>query len=213
VTLFELIVVNNWTVTCDGFTAVTSKNSRWFFVAFHVVAVCVVNNMVVSVILDSFMADYNYRRDRRNSGIESFSQEGGVRIEADTATFDASSITNTTTKLKGKWVARVKGGVGGRRKSSFLRQVFTHSPERKVRNPKPEFVNRVEEGEEDEGEEHGVNDVEEPPSSSLRMSSFGLRSPANSLEGLRLEELSTLNAHLRSMSSGDGSLCEPMEEA
>ncbi|MFN3504403.1 MAG: hypothetical protein ACK4ZJ_19340, partial [Allorhizobium sp.] len=47
VTLFELLVVNNWFVIMDGFVA--AAGTRWarlFFIAFYVTAVIIVLNLV-----------------------------------------------------------------------------------------------------------------------------------------------------------------------
>ncbi|GMH87273.1 hypothetical protein TL16_g10804 [Triparma laevis f. inornata] len=217
VTLFELMVVNNWIVICDGFTAVTSEYARFYFVAFHVVGVCVVNNLVVSVILDCFMAEFEHRKERKNMGRSSFTEEEGVRIEENTAVFDATSITGTSTKVTGKWRARISGrGIGGRRKSSFLRTVFTHRGGKGglgggigIGNGDLDLggLGEVEEDddEEEDEEEGDVNfDTEEPPRSSVKLrspsnsletpggSDFYLRSPSNSLnslDGLNLAEL------------------------
>ncbi|CAE8655861.1 unnamed protein product [Polarella glacialis] len=53
VTLFVLMVVNNWQVVSDGFMRVTSKWAASFFVSFFVVANLVVLNILMALILDS----------------------------------------------------------------------------------------------------------------------------------------------------------------
>ncbi|RLO07596.1 hypothetical protein DYB28_000406 [Aphanomyces astaci] len=52
VTLFELIIVNNWFVLAEGHVLVTSKVSRWFFIVYYVVSVTLLLNLVVASILD-----------------------------------------------------------------------------------------------------------------------------------------------------------------
>ena len=52
VTLFELLVVNNWFVIMDGIVAVTGEPARIFFLAYYVVTVVVLFNLVVSYVLE-----------------------------------------------------------------------------------------------------------------------------------------------------------------
>ena len=54
ITLFELLVVNNWQVLMDGFVRVTSPSYRWFFISFWSIAVIVILNLVVAFILEAF---------------------------------------------------------------------------------------------------------------------------------------------------------------
>ncbi|RHY25861.1 hypothetical protein DYB32_008041 [Aphanomyces invadans] len=58
VTLFELILVNNWVVIAGGHVAVTSTYARWFFIAYHVLGVTFLLNLVVASILDAFLDEY-----------------------------------------------------------------------------------------------------------------------------------------------------------
>jgi len=54
--LFNLLVVNNWPEEADGILAVTeSKLSRFYFLAFHIIAVVIINNIIISSIIDSFL--------------------------------------------------------------------------------------------------------------------------------------------------------------
>ncbi|CAJ1348530.1 unnamed protein product [Effrenium voratum] len=53
VTLFVLMVVNNWFVVADGFMAVTDDSAAVFFVLFFVCANLVVLNILIALILDS----------------------------------------------------------------------------------------------------------------------------------------------------------------
>ncbi|KAH9132833.1 hypothetical protein AeRB84_020897 [Aphanomyces euteiches] len=58
VSLFELILVNNWFVLADGHAAVTSKYARWFFIAYHVLGVTFLLNLLIASILDAFIDEY-----------------------------------------------------------------------------------------------------------------------------------------------------------
>ncbi|KAF0715340.1 Aste57867_3428 [Aphanomyces stellatus] len=58
VTLFELVLVNNWYVIADGHVAVTNKFARWFFISYHLLGVNFLLNLVVASILDAFIDEY-----------------------------------------------------------------------------------------------------------------------------------------------------------
>lgn len=53
VTLFCLMVVNNWFVVADGFLRVTNKSASIFFVSFFVITNLVVLNILMTLILES----------------------------------------------------------------------------------------------------------------------------------------------------------------
>ena len=55
VTCFELLLVNNWFIICDGFVVATdTKWTRIFFVAFYAICVLICLNVVVAFALDAF---------------------------------------------------------------------------------------------------------------------------------------------------------------
>jgi two pore calcium channel protein len=54
VTLFELMVVNNWWVIAETFIDVTNKWYRIFFMLFYFIAVLIVLNLLVAFVLDMF---------------------------------------------------------------------------------------------------------------------------------------------------------------
>lgn len=56
VTLFCLMVVNNWFVVADGFLRVTNKSASIFFVSFFVITNLVVLNILMTLILESSAA-------------------------------------------------------------------------------------------------------------------------------------------------------------
>ncbi|KAH9135811.1 hypothetical protein LEN26_006327, partial [Aphanomyces euteiches] len=51
-------LVNNWFVLADGHAAVTSKYARWFFIAYHVLGVTFLLNLLIASILDAFIDEY-----------------------------------------------------------------------------------------------------------------------------------------------------------
>lgn len=66
VTLFCVLVVNNWFVIVDGFAAVSNRDlARVYFLAFYVVGVLLFLNIVVAFILDAFLSEYNKARSSR----------------------------------------------------------------------------------------------------------------------------------------------------
>ncbi|OQR85622.1 two pore calcium channel protein 1 [Achlya hypogyna] len=62
ITLFELLVVNNWFVIADGHAAVTSAYARLFFVGFWIIGVILTLNVFIASILDAFLAEYVAKR-------------------------------------------------------------------------------------------------------------------------------------------------------
>jgi hypothetical protein len=55
VTLFHIMIVNNWYVTCDMFCIVMDNHwPRTFFVAFWVLTVLIMLNLVISFVLEIY---------------------------------------------------------------------------------------------------------------------------------------------------------------
>eukprot|EP00730_Choanoeca_flexa_P020167 TRINITY_DN9861_c0_g1_i1.p1 TRINITY_DN9861_c0_g1~~TRINITY_DN9861_c0_g1_i1.p1 ORF type:complete len:665 (+),score=202.54 TRINITY_DN9861_c0_g1_i1:66-1997(+) len=55
VTLFELMVVNQWHIIADGYVQLTSKAARLFFFSFHLSTVLVLLNIFVAFVLEAFL--------------------------------------------------------------------------------------------------------------------------------------------------------------
>jgi len=121
--LYNLLIVNNWTTEADGLLAVTgTKISRWYFITFHLFAVLVIFNIVVAIVLDSFIEEYQNNPNNKAKSIET----DEAVIGGGQAVFDASSITGTQTNLTGSYVAKFKGGKAGRAaKRSMLKNLFS----------------------------------------------------------------------------------------
>lgn len=58
VTLFELLVVNNWFMIADGFSAACGPGARAYFVAFWAFGVLVGLNLFLSTIIEAFTTEY-----------------------------------------------------------------------------------------------------------------------------------------------------------
>ncbi|XP_042904176.1 two pore channel protein 1 isoform X1 [Parasteatoda tepidariorum] len=61
VTLFELMVVNNWFIIMEGYALVVSQWTRLYFMSFYVVTMVVIN-IVVAFVLESFLFRIQYKR-------------------------------------------------------------------------------------------------------------------------------------------------------
>ena len=80
VTLFELLVVNNWHVLMEGFVLVTTPYYRWYFISFWTIAVVVILNLVIAFVLEAFFNKDEQRRSsgRRKDGAGEMGERGGV---------------------------------------------------------------------------------------------------------------------------------------
>lgn len=81
VTLFELTVVNNWYITMEGVTSMTSHWSRLYFMTFYIVTM-VVMTIIVAFILDAFVFRMNYSRKNREQ-LENSEEENGIVFEVE----------------------------------------------------------------------------------------------------------------------------------
>lgn len=87
VTLFELTVVNNWYITMEGITSMTSHWSRLYFMTFYIVTM-VVMTIIVAFILDAFVFRMNYSRKNRDS-LENPEDENGIVFEVEVSRDEA----------------------------------------------------------------------------------------------------------------------------
>ncbi|CAI5650457.1 unnamed protein product [Oreochromis niloticus] len=86
VTLFELTVVNNWYITMEGVTSMTSHWSRLYFMTFYIVTM-VVMTIIVAFILDAFVFRMNYSRKNREP-LENPEDENGIVFEVEVSRDD-----------------------------------------------------------------------------------------------------------------------------
>ncbi|XP_054718016.1 two pore channel protein 1-like [Uloborus diversus] len=61
ITLFELMVVNNWFIIMNGYACVATEWSRIYFMSFYVVTMVVIN-IVVAFVLEAFLFRIQYKR-------------------------------------------------------------------------------------------------------------------------------------------------------
>ncbi|XP_055775932.1 two pore channel protein 1-like isoform X1 [Salvelinus fontinalis] len=81
VTLFELTVVNNWYITMEGVTSMTTHWSRLYFMTFYIVTM-VVMTIIVAFILDAFVFRMNYSRKNKEPLLDP-EDENGIVFEAE----------------------------------------------------------------------------------------------------------------------------------
>jgi two pore calcium channel protein 3 len=79
--LFTLMVVNNWHVLTDGFVRVTSKWARLYFFSFHLVVVILVLNIFTAFILEVFILEYTLHKGRYEFAIEKKIHELGLGLD------------------------------------------------------------------------------------------------------------------------------------
>ncbi|XP_071208996.1 two pore channel protein 1 isoform X2 [Salvelinus alpinus] len=77
VTLFELTVVNNWYITMEGVTSMTTHWSRLYFMTFYIVTM-VVMTIIVAFILDAFVFRMNYSRKNKEPLLDPEDENGIV---------------------------------------------------------------------------------------------------------------------------------------
>ncbi|XP_035494930.2 two pore channel protein 1 isoform X1 [Scophthalmus maximus] len=87
VTLFELTVVNNWYITMEGVTSMTSHWSRLYFMTFYIVTM-VVMTIIVAFILDAFVFRMNYSRKNREP-VENPEDDNGIVFEVEVSRDEA----------------------------------------------------------------------------------------------------------------------------
>ena len=84
-TLFALLIVNNWFFFADAFVAVTHVAFRLYFGAFYIVGVLFMLNIVVAFIIDLFMSEFAKHGTARRRFYGSFArrvwEEQGPGIE------------------------------------------------------------------------------------------------------------------------------------
>ena len=125
--LFNLLVVNNWTNFEVGLEAVTqSRWVRFFFLAFHLAGVVLVNNLVIAFIISKFLEQLPIALEKTEDEVVG---DGEAVIRSRRAIFDASEVTGTKTSLRGGYRARIirpaNSDLDGRREEERLRSLFT----------------------------------------------------------------------------------------
>mgnify|MGYP001146136118 CR=1 FL=1 len=96
VTLFELMVVNNWQVIVSGYTAVRGSGARVFFIFFWLLSVAVVVNIVVAFVLDAFVSKY----DKQMEEADKYSNPVAKRIASSYENAHEDEILRSSYGLK-----------------------------------------------------------------------------------------------------------------
>ena len=123
--LFNLLVVNNWTVLEAGFEAVAqTKWVRLYFVLFYIFGVILVNNLVIAFIINEFLVQREIFREKTDAEMVG---EGEAVIYERRAIFDASQITGTETGTQGNYIARLRYATEEGHDHERLRKLFTQT--------------------------------------------------------------------------------------
>ena len=103
--LFNLLVVNNWTEFEIGLEYVAgTKKVRFFFLAFHLLGVIVISNVVTSFIINAYFQQMETIVQRL--GWEEH-VEGEAIIKGEHGVFDATTVTGTKTGANSIYIARI----------------------------------------------------------------------------------------------------------
>lgn len=128
--LFNLLVVNNWTQCEVGFEAVTgTKWVRFFFLAFHLFGVVLINNLVVAFVISKVLEQLKQISKHEKEEIVG---DGEAIIRGSRAIFNAAEITGTKTSLSGGYIARFarsSSDVTNEKRQQRLRDLFTQNGE------------------------------------------------------------------------------------
>ena len=123
--LFNLLVGNNWTVMEIGIEGATqSKWVRVYFMAFHILGVILVNNLVIAFIIDQFLSQLAAYREKSEEEVVG---EGEAVIYQRRAKFRGSQVTGTETGIHGDYIARIRYDAGEGHAHDRLRHFFTQT--------------------------------------------------------------------------------------
>nr|CAB3267178.1 two pore calcium channel protein 1-like [Phallusia mammillata] len=78
VTLVILTVVNQWHIITLGYTLVTSKAARLYFMMFHMIVVILIMNIIVAFVLEAFILEYGLCKTEIESQVEKTIHELGL---------------------------------------------------------------------------------------------------------------------------------------
>jgi hypothetical protein len=95
--------------------------------AFHILGVVLVNNLVIAFIISSFLQQQAIFRERIDEEVVG---NGEAVIRDRRALFNASTVTGTKTTLSGEYIARLRKGnsdLTGGHDRDRLRGLFTHN--------------------------------------------------------------------------------------
>ena len=105
--LFNLLVVNNWTIEAAGLEAATKVwQTRLFFLSFHILGVIGISNVITSFIINAFFQQMETVENRQRPE-EQIGDKAVIRGAL--VKFDPSNITGTKTGLdESAYYARIQ---------------------------------------------------------------------------------------------------------
>jgi Ion transport protein. len=113
---FNLLVINNWNEMESGIVAVAqTKLSRYFFLTFYIMGVMIVNNLVIALVIDYFLDEF----ESDNEEVDEVFESGRELV------FDSDELP--TPKEFGKYVARLnpKYRLTAMKSKKVLKQLFS----------------------------------------------------------------------------------------
>merc|ERR1719361_303031 len=81
IVMFDLLILNNWTVLKEGFCAVTSSASIWFFIANFFVGIFLVFNTVIALVIQGYEAEYSALEHIKAEASKMASDGGGNKSQ------------------------------------------------------------------------------------------------------------------------------------
>ncbi|KAL7551472.1 hypothetical protein ACHAWF_014665 [Thalassiosira exigua] len=105
--LFNWLVINNWTTQTTGLISATGNEwlVRLFFFVFYLLGVIGISNVITSLIINAFFEQLTIIEQRK---APDENVDGEATISGAQAEFDPSSITGTSTSVRGTFIARVQ---------------------------------------------------------------------------------------------------------
>lgn len=92
VTLFALLVVNNWFIIMDAVAATTSEWSRLYFIFFYAIAVMVTVNVSTAFILEAFLIEANKDSEKADQNRRKRDSIGDTVLDRVRASFIARGL-------------------------------------------------------------------------------------------------------------------------
>ncbi len=114
---FNLLVINNWNEMESGIIAISNKYSRYYFLAFFICGVIIVNNLVVAIVIDYFVSEL----DAVDEEVEARETRAGLKkLEGNgkQILFDGEKLPEG--KEKRKYVAHIRPGLTGQQQKKLL---------------------------------------------------------------------------------------------
>uniref|UniRef100_A0A7S3DFL6 EF-hand domain-containing protein n=1 Tax=Palpitomonas bilix TaxID=652834 RepID=A0A7S3DFL6_9EUKA len=127
ITLFELMVVNNWFITMDGYVRATASDfTRIYFVAFYVISVIFIINVVVAFVIDAFIMKFE---EKRAEDLERAQRRREGKLELDSDGIDKDNSATLRSSQKRGFDALLESKLASEEKEEVLNAVKSRKEE------------------------------------------------------------------------------------